>query len=279
MLKYRHKNICSLKLAISWLIFFILSSCSHINHSENKESLKIHILNIGQGDAILLEKGTWRAVIDGGPSPTALLDTLKSRKIDSLDFVALTHHNLDHSGGLNAVLSELKVGHFYSSSDTANAYQWNKIDSILKQKQISSTLLKRNDILTINADYKIRVLWPLAQSTAIDNAASLALKIDGPIESAFLGGDLGQAQEDSLITLDPQIKATYLKVSHHGSKFSSSLYFLGSLSPKFAAISVGKDNSYNHPEITTLANLKLVIVDSTHIQRTDLAGTITWTLK
>ena len=264
-------------LVLMSIYLLLISSCYDVTGEARNDELEVSILDIGQGDAILLRQNKWYALVDAGPPKSGLLDTLRKRGVDSLAWVALTHRNLDHGGGFNEIIGEIPIGQFYTSSDTSHKEQWAQIQQKLEENKILSQVVARGDFLS--GPNRIRVLWPQENSQNFDNAASLVLEVTHQYESALLTGDMGEEQEKELMLLDSKLNVDYLKVAHHGSKYSSSLSFLGMLSPKKAAISCGRNNDYGHPTSSTMTHLRQVIGDLNNIERTDLNGTITWIVR
>lgn len=235
-------------------------------------SLVVDFIDVGQGDSILIRQGSHAMLIDGGTSESKqdLLSFLESENVSSFDYIIGTHPHEDHIGSLD---------------DVVNSYDF---DTILFPKVMTTTKTFENLVLAvkgknkkfvepeINKEYtlgdaKFTILAPNSKEYDSLNNYSIVIKLTYGKNSFIFTGDAESLSESEILKNNVDLKADVLKIGHHGSSTSTSEKFLNAVSPKYAVISVGKDNSYNHPTKTTMNRLKKLGIP---VYRTDEQGTI-----
>ncbi len=253
---------------------------------------RIHVivLDVGQGDSILLEgdKGG-RILVDGGPDATGLMTALDryvpawDRRIDA---IVLTHPHDDHVSGLVAVVDRYRVGRAFESGWPASTPAYRAWLDALDAHGMRAERLKTGDSLLLD-DATLRVLWPddgRTRPSGLDPAAADNRKANDA--SIVLLGEFegrrflltGDAEDD----VDPVLverglpRVDMLKVAHHGSGTASSDEILAAVRPGAAVVSVGATNTYGHPAPATMERLQ---AHATEVLRTDLVGTIETTLE
>jgi competence protein ComEC len=251
-----------------WLVFVSLPD----------NNVHVTFLDVGQGDAILIEKGNHQVLIDGGPAPQPVIVEM-SKKMPfwdrKLDMVVLTHPDSDHLTGLVEVLKRYRVGAVISanlSDDSPLFVEWEKT---VESKGNSIRKVFSGQDISIGEDVTLSVLNPssdgVSSSDANNNCVVLRLDVGGV--SFLLTVDLGTDGETELIADRAMLQANVLKVGHHGSSTSTGEAFLSVVDPSIAVISVGKDNNYGHPNQEVLARLTDRLGASS-IYRTDELGSI-----
>jgi competence protein ComEC len=252
-------------------------------------SIHIIVLDVGQGDSILLEGDQGgRILIDGGPDANVLIADL-DRYIPTwdrrLDAIVLTHPHDDHVAGLVAVVERYKVGQAFESGWSVDTPGYRAWKSALASRGLAAERLSTGETLQLD-DAQLHVLWPDDGTTrpayldqnATDNRktndASIVLLGEYEGRRFLLTGD---AEED----VDPILLSRglptvdMLKVAHHGSATASSDVLLAAVQPKVAVVSVGAKNTYGHPNGATMARLR---AHSSQVFRTDQNGTVETTL-
>ncbi len=226
-------------------------------------STTVSFLDVGQGDATLIQTDTGRIIlIDGGPSRVVLegLSRHLSFFTRDIDVVIATHADADHITGLIPVLEKYHVHHIVLSpiSGDTNTFAsfYEAVDREVMEEGAVIHIAKRGDEMSISSSTKITVLSPresIPQNTET-NAASIVTLLETGAYS-FLGtGDLPTEYERELIPLLPRHVTVY-KAGHHGSKTSSGVQLLSYIKPEYAIISAGKNNTYGHPHKETIARL------------------------
>jgi len=182
----------------------------------------------------------------------------------------MTHPQLDHYGGLIEVAKNYQIGVFLNNGYQGEYAAYFDLEKILKEKNITTITLGEGDRIKYR-DAVLSVLNPSPRTLKSKdlNDTSVVLMLEKGGLKALYTGDIGAETEQELAK-KYDLDAHILKVSHHGSRFSSDIGFLKEVSPVMATIGVGK-NSYGHPTPQTLA--RLVSIGST-VARTDKEGTI-----
>ncbi len=237
--------------------------------------LKIHFIDVGQGDAILVQCDGNNLLIDAGPENAGMTvhDYLIDKaNITRIDYVIATHEHDDHLGGMPEALSGLVVGNVYSGTSIPLRYWLETIIPKLKEKTL--TVLKPTEGESFElGEAKVTFLATMTNAE-IPNDRCLTVRIDYGDNSALLMADLERDGENWLLEHETQLKADVLKVGHHGGNTSTGEKFLRAVDPQIAVISVGTGNKHGHPHEEILNLLKKYNVT---IYRTDLFGTIVLT--
>jgi competence protein ComEC len=239
-----------------------------------------NFIDVGLGDAILVEAPQgMRMLIDGGGlysgdfdmGKSILTPLLLSKKVLSLDYVINTHPHSDHYGGLLYVLDHFQVRHFATATYLVSDPAYNEILATAKKKNIPIALWKRGDDIIFNNRTELRVLNP-PQGLTIENLnnRSLVINIRCGKNDFLFTGDIETAVEEQLIFSQFPLYADVLKIPHHGSKYSSSPYFLRAVKPAIAVMSVGPGIK-GIPSEETLERYRLLSIP---VLRTDRDGLI-----
>lgn len=237
---------------------------------------RLVFLDVGQGDATLIQTPHFAALVDGGGTPHGDFDlsrvtvpALRSLGVFKLDVVVATHADTDHIEGLVGVLKALPVGELWVGDEKSNSPLFRELLQIARQKGVRVRAVRRGDQTLVDG-LRVEVLWPPEgrPAEADSNAGSVALRLASNGWRAALLGDLPSAQEAAL-GLGP---VDLLKVAHHGSAHSSGEAFLKEARPKDAVISVGYNN-FGHPHADVLERLAAA---GARVWRTDEQGSIIW---
>ena len=232
--------------------------------------LTAHFIDVGQGDSILLQSGEQNILIDAGDnaSGAAVVAYLRAQGVRSLDLVIATHPHADHIGGLSEVLTNIPVRRVIDSGQVHTTQTFLNYLRLLEAKNIpfETPAMQR---IELAANVELRVIGPLRAYDNLNDGSVVVMVTAGTVNLLFTGDMESEAERDLLQA--GGLTAAVLKVGHHGSNTSSTTDFLRAVSPRVAIISVGADNSYEHPSAATLARLREVGAD---IYRTDRHGTI-----
>lgn len=231
-------------------------------------------LDVGQGDAALVECDGAAMLIDGGApgQSSKLYSALKRRGITRLDYLVATHPDADHIGGLAGALEAATVGTAYCSVTEHDTDTFRTFQRKLEEKGVPLAVPEAGDSFPLGGS-TVQLLGPLRQSGDTNNS-SLVLRLVCGETALLFTGDAEREEEQDLLTAGCDLSATLLKVGHHGSDSSTSYPFLREVMPRYAVLSVGADNPYGHPDENTLSRLRDAGVQ---VFRIDLQGDITVT--
>jgi competence protein ComEC len=243
------------------------------------DELHVSFLDIGQGDAILIQKGNQQVLVDGGPSPQALALELGDRMPfwdRTIELVVLTHPHSDHLSGLVEVLQRYQVEQVLYPDLDYESSLYDEWQELIEEKEIPRTPAQAGQKIDLGDGVIIEVLnpqAPLLAGTGSDiNNNSVVLHITMGKASFLLTADIEQEAEFKLIVLGADLTSTVLKVGHSGSRTSTTPEFLAAANPRVAVISVG-DNPFGHPSNEVVGRLE-VKLGADNIFRTDEQGTI-----
>ncbi|HEX5015746.1 MAG TPA: DNA internalization-related competence protein ComEC/Rec2 [Candidatus Limnocylindrales bacterium] len=243
---------------------------------------RITVLDIGQGDAILIEGSSGgRMLVDGGPDPDRLLVELDRRLPPwdrRLDVLVLTHPHEDHVAGLAMLLDRYRIGRVFENGMSGRGPGYAAWEAALGRPGAPPRgILETGDAIAVD-DLRFGVLWPdpgcvpraPPESGREINDRSIVLlgAIDG--RRILLTGDL-EDDVDAVLLARGLPRIDLVKVAHHGSATASSEALLEAIRPRVAAISVGTGNTYGHPASETLERLRAV---GAQVYRTDTDGAI-----
>lgn len=253
------------------------------------QDVTLYALDVGQGDAILIQDRYDQMLVDGGPDDSVLAGLgnampLFDRTIETL---VLTHPHLDHFMGLIPILERYRVRTVILADETGSTDMYERFHRALAASGSEVKEARDGDMFNVGQRTKVLVLWPPEQAdlraktlaSKDQNAKSVVLRLEASGQAALLMGDATAETETALLgrpDASRVLPATLLKVAHHGSRYSSTAAFLDMIHPREAIISVGKRNDYGHPGWATLRRLESI---GANIWRTDEQGAIRAKLK
>ncbi len=233
--------------------------------------LRVHFIDVGQGDAILIQTPEQNMLIDGGERGPAAVDYLQSQDVTGLDLVIGTHPHSDHIGGLINVLQLIPVKEVIDPGAVHSTKTFEDYLTLIDEKEIKFTEGRAGMKRDLGGGVSMEILHPLSLSfSELNNASIVACLIFGRISFLFTGDAEGAAEEE-MLQRGCTLAGTILKVGHHGSKSSSTQDFLEAVKPEVAVIMCGEDNSYGCLHEETLSRLSRTGAD---LYRTDKQGTI-----
>jgi competence protein ComEC len=237
---------------------------------------RLTMLDVGQGDALLLRSPRHVVLVDAGGrlgdahfGETELLPMLVDRGVRHIDVAVLTHVHPDHCGGLPAVLDNLDVGSLWISPRRFRGDCAQRLLEACAVRAIPIHLVRDGDVLTVGA-LSLRAL--VADRTfkhSPENNSSVVLRAGIGRWTSLLTGDVERDAEEMLAERD--VRADVLKVGHHGSRTSSTPALLDAVHPRIALISCGLHNTFGHPHASVVESLRSRGI---HTWRTDRNGTI-----
>ena len=265
--------------------------------AEAKGQLTISMLDIGQGDAVLIQTGAKNILIDTGDDKyyedgkkgkenTQLLTELQKLKIDHIDTLVMTHAHADHIGKADKVIAQYGVKELvYNGIPSTSKYFINALKAA-KANGTQQVKVKAGDVLDFGNGVSFEIVSPSQSLIDEDTAAIKAKKkVDvnnesvvgrltfGKFAMLFTGDAEGPVEKDMVASYGKKLKCQVLKAGHHGSKTSSTAEFLKLVQPESVVMSLGVNNQYGHPHEALLNRLQKQGIKN--IYRTDANGTIT----
>ncbi len=235
------------------------------------EKLKVHFIDVGQGDSILIDLGKTEVLIDGGGKSQGIVPYLRSYVDDEIEVMIATHPHADHIGGLIEVLAAFNVSEIWHNGDAATSKTYTEFISGIDSEGAEIHVAKLHDTIK-SGELSLFVHHPASlEGSTNDDSIVLHLAF-GEIDFLFTG-DAEQEAEGQMMMLSsvkiPEVEI--LKVGHHGSKTASSSDFLSITSPEVAIYMAKEGNSYGHPHQETIDGLNTI---GTKIYGTDINGNI-----
>ena len=235
-------------------------------------TLTVTWLDVGQGDAAVIQCGGQSMLIDDGkPEKSSYIYAwLQQHGLSYLDVIVATHVDADHIGGLSGALNYASVGTAYCPETTGTTETFQSFVKYLAQRGKQITVPTAGETFALGGA-QVQILGPLHRAED-SNDNSIVLKVSFGASSFLFTGDAERAEEQDLLNRGVNLQSTVLKVGHHGSDTSTSYSFLRAVAPQYAVISVGAGNSYGHPTEAVLSRLRDAGVTTF---RTDMQGEIT----
>lgn len=235
----------------------------------DENTLNVYFIDVGQADSILLENKGHYMLIDAGNNEDGpkLVNYFNEQDIKEFDYVVGTHAHEDHIGGMDDIIKNFKIDNFYMPDAITTTKTFEDVLDALEETNVTFQTPKVNQTFNLQ-DTTITTLSVTADEKNL-NDTSIVLKVKHGTNTFLLMGDASTKIEKNLLNKD--IKSDVLKVGHHGSRYSTSLEFLKKVSPEYAVISVGENNTYKHPHEEILKRLE---EQNIQIYRTDKQGTI-----
>lgn len=258
-------------LVIAALVVYAVDYFTQDSVTEPMDGLYVHFIDIGQGDAALIQCGGETMLVDGGEADEAdrLVRYLEEQGVTTLDYVVCTHSHADHCGGIDKAIERFGARTVFTSPYTTDINQYRQV--VDAASEAASELC----VPDFGAEYRLgeatfEFIGPVEEYSDV-NDNSLVMRLEYGNKSFLFTGDMERGAETDLIESGARLSCDVLKVGHHGSSTSTGYRFLYEVSPSIAVISCGEGNSYGHPHDEVLSRLRDADVT---VYRTDLDGSV-----
>ncbi len=240
---------------------------------QTKTQLKIHIIDVGQGDSSFIElpDGT-TLLIDAGERDYGkqVVDYIGNLGYKRVDYLVGTHPHSDHIGGLQYVVEQLQIGKIYMPKKSSTTATFKNLLLAIKNKNLSIETAKAGKNIVGNEDFSVDIISPVNDNYGDEmNLYSAVIKITYEKMRFLFMADAETENEEQL----GGVSAEFVRVGHHGSNTSSGAEFVRRVGAKIAVVSVGKDNSYGLPKDKILKRWQDM---GATLYRTDEMGSMTF---
>lgn len=237
----------------------------------NNDLLKVHYLDVGQGDSIFVElPNNETMLIDAAESYQSenIINYLKNLNYQKIDYVIGTHPHTDHIGGLKDIINTFEIGKIYMPKVVSTTKTYESLLMAIKDKNLKINTAKAGTSIIDTDALKINILAPNSETYTELNNYSVVTKITYGTTKFLFMGDAEKLSENEI---KENVTADVIKIGHHGSNTSSSIDFIKKVNAKYGIISVSLNNKYNLPKEETITNWEN---SGTKIYLTSINGTI-----
>lgn len=232
-----------------------LTEEGNLNQNNVTTDLKVYFFDVGQADSILISNNNHHLLIDAGNNEDGplLVKYIKEKlNIDSFEYVIGTHPHEDHIGGLDDIINNFNIKKLYLPDVITTTKTFEDVLNAIERHNLSITIPKIGEKFKLG-EADLNIIYTGTNTSDLNSTSIIIKMIFGNYSYLFTGDTTSEIEK---LILKENIDVDVLKVAHHGSEYSSSLEFLQKVTPSYAIISVGKNNSYNHPSTTTINRLK-----------------------
>lgn len=237
-------------------------------------NLIVDFLDIGQGDAILIRSPEGKvALVDAGPTKDAAVRLLRQKGISAVDIVIVSHHHIDHYGGMDQVIRTFKPRYFMATGSSHTTKSYLRLLQTVKDEGVTA-VEPTSKLRRIELGSVLLTVLPQPRYDEEENNNSIGVRLEYGDFSVLLTGDSETAERRWWAGHNPNLirDCTVLKLAHHGSHNGTDQEWLDLVQPEIAVASLGAGNSYGHPHAEVISLLRR---NSIPLLRTDQRGTIT----
>lgn len=267
----RKNKLISLFLSLFLLLFTLAPQAALTVNAETNGEMAVHFLDVGQGNAILVQSGGQNLLYDGGDQnhTDEVVSYLQQQNVQTIDYMISSHYDEDHLGGLIPCLNFFEVSNVLGPDYVHTSNLFNTFMNTATANAIIVQYPSVGDTFDFGTG-SFTVLAPSGISQN-SNDNSLVIKLENGSNSFIFTGDAEETSEQDMISTGMNLDCDVLSIGHHGSASSTTWDFLEATSPSYAVISCGVNNQYNHPSAETMGRLSDMEIP---VFRTDKQGTI-----
>lgn len=246
-----------------------------LNESISNENVEIYFFDVGQADCTLFIDNGKTLLVDTGDIHTSdkVLNYLDKLNVSKIDYLILTHPHADHIGGAPDIINKYEIDEILMPNKTTTSKVFGRTISAIEDHKYEINIPLKEERYELGSGYFTTLVDSSIDHGDDINDSSISVKVSFGEVDIVLTGDASINIEKEIINSNLDIDAEILKIGHHGSRTATSEEFLEKVSPEYAIISCGLDNSYGHPHIETLKKLENI-----KYYRTDKDGTIKFTI-
>ena len=267
----KQNRLLSLILSLFLLLFTLVPQSALTVKAEGNSEMAVHFIDVGQGNAILVQSGGQNLLYDGGDQSHAdlIISYLQEQNVENIDYMIASHYDEDHIGGLVPCIDNFSVSNIFGPDYVHTSNLFNNF----MNTATANAIIVQYPSVGETFDFGTGSFTVLAPNGISQNSNdnSLVIKLENGSNSFIFTGDAEETSEAEMLTNGIDISADVYKVAHHGSRSASTQEFLNAVHPKYAVISCGEGNSYGHPHAEVLNRLRSMGVE---VFRTDEQGSI-----
>jgi competence protein ComEC len=245
-----------LGLAALWLLATACTTSQPTPTPPPGQQVTVTFFDVGEsGDGFLVS--TWEKkwmLVDGGRRNSGVVNFLKTLNAPRIDVMIATNPDADHIGGLIDVLKALPIGEVWLSGDLNTTITFEDFIDAVQASGATIQAARRGDVIQLGS-LSLPVLNPSDPRFSDRNNNSVAVRMDVGKVSFLFTGDMEEPAESRLVASGADLKATVLKLGHHGSRTSTSQRFVSAVQPQVAVYQAGANNRFGHPHAETLTAL------------------------
>ncbi|MFA5132316.1 MAG: MBL fold metallo-hydrolase [Candidatus Paceibacterota bacterium] len=266
-------------ISVVILLFVCVCLSLMIVELTSPQKLRVSFLDVGQGDAILIQTPSGKSMLIDGGAGNSILERLSKEMSyfdNDIDVMVETHPDADHVTGLIPVLEKYSVKKILMSMAIGDTKVFEDLSDHIKNENADVYVAHAGDVIDFHDGVVVNVLYPRVNyipKKNDTNDASVSVVVTYGDEHFLLTGDLPSTEESKLVSSGLMKNITVYKAGHHGSKYSSGEQLLTYIRPEYSVISAGKDNTYGHPNPEAIERLQKY---SQEVLSTIERGTITF---
>ena len=236
----------------------------------NNEDFNVLFMYVGQADSTFIKYKDRTMLIDAGNNEDGknIVNFLKNKGINKIDYIIGTHYDEDHIGGLDDIINNFDIGKFYLSNGGELGVNYYNLEKAAKKKNLNITIPKVGDKIEFN-DVNMEIMSASKFDGKNDNNVSIVIQAKYGSRKYLFMGDLEKQEEAKRKWNEVDV----LKAGHHGSNTSSTQEFLNQVKPKYVFVSAGKNNRYRLPNVKVIARIEST---GAKIFRTDINESSFW---
>ncbi|KKR65330.1 MAG: Competence protein ComEC [Parcubacteria group bacterium GW2011_GWB1_40_5] len=224
--------------------------------------LTVTFLDVGQGDSIFIESPSGvQVLVDGGPNNNLMkeISSVLPWYDRHIDMLVVTNPDRDHYEGFISLLKKFKADVLLEPGTANKNEAYSVLEKIVTDKKVPKVLARRGQVIDLGDGAFLRIIFPDRDVSGLNpNDGSIVMQLVYRETSVLLQGDSTANIEHYLASLDIDLESSILKVGHHGSRTSTSEEYVRLVSPGWAIISAGENNSYGHPHKEVLDTLNKI---------------------